>query len=79
MVNKIFLFFCLANLGIILGSSVSRAVPATLHQTYSSIILPTNKFQHIDQPLDNKVTITLGGLGLIGLEIWWFLLSKSKS
>jgi plastocyanin domain-containing protein len=27
----------------------------------------------------NKVAVTVGGLGLIGLELWWFLLSKPKS
>lgn len=33
----------------------------------------------IEQPSANKAIVTLGGLGLIGLELWWFLLSKPKS
>lgn len=39
----------------------------------------TGEFQRIEQPLSNKIAVTLGGLGLIGLELWWFLLSKPKS
>jgi plastocyanin domain-containing protein len=39
----------------------------------------STQFRRIDQPLANKVAVTLGGLGLIGLELWWFLLSKPKS
>jgi plastocyanin domain-containing protein len=37
------------------------------------------QFQAIEQPLINKVAVTIGGLGLIGLELWWFLFSKPKS
>jgi plastocyanin domain-containing protein len=39
----------------------------------------TGQFQRIAQPIGNKIAVTLGGLGLIGLELWWFLLSKPKS
>jgi plastocyanin domain-containing protein len=28
--------------------------------------------------LQNKVAVTIGGLGLIGLELWWFLFNKSQ-
>jgi hypothetical protein len=34
------------------------------------------KFQPIHQPLMLKVGVAFGGLALIGLELWWFLLSK---
>lgn len=37
------------------------------------------QFRYIEQPLGHKVAVTLSGLGLIGLEVWWFLLSKPKS
>lgn len=40
---------------------------------------PTREFQQIDQPLWLKGTVTVGGLGLIGLELWWFLFSKPRS
>jgi plastocyanin domain-containing protein len=38
----------------------------------------TTEFQHIEQPLWLKAAVTTGGLGLIGLNMWWFLLSKPK-
>lgn len=37
------------------------------------------EFRRIDQPLGTKIAVTLGGLGLIGLELWWFLLSKNRA
>ena len=33
----------------------------------------------IEQPLSLKILVTLGGLGLIGAEAWWFLFSKTKT
>lgn len=36
------------------------------------------QFRRIEQPLGLKVAVTLGGLGLIGLELWWFLISKPQ-
>ncbi|NES95858.1 MAG: hypothetical protein F6K32_11600 [Desertifilum sp. SIO1I2] len=37
------------------------------------------EFRYIEQPLPLKVGLTLGGLGLIGLELWWFLGNSSPS
>lgn len=37
-----------------------------------------SQFQPVEQPLGLKVGVTLGGLALIGVELWWFLLSKPK-
>ncbi|NEQ53017.1 MAG: hypothetical protein F6K11_23235 [Leptolyngbya sp. SIO3F4] len=34
------------------------------------------KFQAIDQPLPLKLGITLAGIGLIALELWWFLAKR---
>ena len=39
----------------------------------------TNEFHRIEQPLGLKVGVTAAGLGLIGLELWWFLFSKNKA
>ena len=39
----------------------------------------TSEFSRIEQPLSLKILVTLGGLGLIGAEGWWFLFSKTKS
>lgn len=35
-------------------------------------------FRRIEQPLGLKVAVTVGGLSLIALELWWFLLSKNQ-
>lgn len=37
------------------------------------------QFQSIEQPLGLKVGVTVGGIALIGLELWWFLFSKIQS
>lgn len=39
----------------------------------------TTQFRRIEQPLPLRLAVTLGGLGLIGLELWWFLLSKTPA
>jgi hypothetical protein len=76
MVNKTALIVSIISLGLVLGIASGETAAQTSHQTHS---VQTNQFQRIDQPLGNKVAVTLGGLGLIGLELWWFLLSKPKS
>ncbi|MEH2316828.1 hypothetical protein [Nostoc sp.] len=38
----------------------------------------TSQFQRIEQPLGLKVGVAIGGLALIGLELWWFLFYKSS-
>jgi len=37
------------------------------------------QFRRIEQPLALKMAVTLGGATLIGLELWWFLFSKTKA
>ncbi|MBD2446948.1 cupredoxin domain-containing protein [Nostoc sp. FACHB-152] len=76
MVNRTALIGSIASLGILFAIASGEAATQTSHETHS---VQTNQFQRIDQPLERKVAVTLGGLGLIGLELWWFLLSKSKS
>ncbi len=39
----------------------------------------TIQFQRVEQPLSLKTIVTLSGLGLIALELWWFLYSKPKT
>ncbi len=39
---------------------------------------PQQTFRRIEQPLAAKIGVTVGGLSLIGLELWWFLLSRSQ-
>lgn len=38
----------------------------------------TSEFRRIEQPLGVKAGIVAAGAGLIGLELWWFLFSKTK-
>ncbi|MGB7443562.1 MAG: cupredoxin domain-containing protein [Coleofasciculaceae cyanobacterium] len=64
--------YSILSLGLMLGLSqtVSAQIPASESQ---------NQFRPIEQPLPLKVGVTLGGLALIGAELWWFLFSKNKS
>ena len=39
----------------------------------------TSEFRRIEQPLGLKVGVAAAGAGLIGLELWWFLVSKTKA
>lgn len=79
MVNKTALIGSIASLGIVFSIASGEATAQTAHDTHSSATVQTSQFQRIDQPLGNKIAVTLGGLGLIGLQLWWFLLSKPKS
>ena len=79
MVKKTAIISSLA-LGLVISLTPGKAIAQMphdmneMHQTEQ-----TGQFRQIDQPLGNKVAVTLGGLGLIGLELWWFLFSKPKS
>jgi plastocyanin domain-containing protein len=79
MLKKATFFGTLAGFGFLLGiisGALAAEMPAAHNMAPGS---SSNQFQRIDQPLANKVAVTLGGLGLIGLELWWFLFSKPKS
>lgn len=65
----------LAGLGFLLGA-ISGALAAEMSTEPTA---QNTQFRRIEQPLKNKAVVTLGGIGLIGLELWWFLLSKPKS
>jgi plastocyanin domain-containing protein len=65
-------------LGLVSGGAVAQ-MPHDMKEMPSSQAQPTGQFRRLQQPLGNRVAVTLGGLGLIGLELWWFLLSKPKS
>ncbi|HIK06908.1 MAG TPA: cupredoxin domain-containing protein [Trichormus sp. M33_DOE_039] len=85
MVKKTALIGSIASLGVVFSIASGEAIATrtanaqTSHEAHSSAKFPANQFQRIEQPLGNKVAVTLGGLGVIGLELWWFLLSKPKS
>ncbi len=71
--SKIWGSFALS-LGLLAGVATGgkAAMPA---QGY----VQTNQFRRIEQPLGVKVGVTAGGIALIGLELWWFILSKTKA
>ena len=82
MVNKTAIIGGIASLGLGLGVASGVAVaqmPHDISERHSPNTEQTGQFRRIKQPLGNKVAVTLGGLGLISLELWWFLLSKPKS
>jgi plastocyanin domain-containing protein len=65
------------SLGLLISGG--EVIAQNTHEMPHSENLQTTEFQHIEQPLWVKAAVTAGGLGLIGLNLWWFLLSKSKS
>ena len=82
MVKKKSVISSLASLGLVIGLVSGRAtaqMPHDMNETQTHQTEQTGQFRRIEQPLSNKVAVTIGGLGLIGLELWWFLLSKPKS
>ena len=80
MVNKTAIIGSIATLGVLLGVPSGKAVAQMTHENMQpSTEEQTGQFRRIDQPLWVKGAVTAGGLGLIGLELWWFLLSKPKS
>ena len=60
---------------------VGTVVSLSLLFSPASALMPeqTKQFQRIEQPIGLKIGVTLGGLALIGTELWWFVFSKTKS
>jgi len=74
------IFGSLFGLGFLLGvtSNVATAqMPHEMSPDASAEV--TTQFRRIEQPLGLKVGVTLGGLVLIGSELWWFLFSKKQA
>lgn len=80
MLNKKTIIGSIATFGLLFGVATNKALgQQMLHENHNSATSQTSEFQRIEQPLWVKAAVTASGLGLIGLEIWWFLLSKPKS
>ncbi|OWY65545.1 hypothetical protein B7486_41465 [cyanobacterium TDX16] len=78
--NKSAIVGGIASVGLIFGMTSGAAVAQMSHAGMQrSATERTSQFERIEQPLWLKDAVTAGGLGLIGLELWWFLLSKPKS
>ena len=71
MLNKKYVISTLVSLSFLLGTTSSPASAQMPEQT--------KQFQRIEQPISLKIGVTLGGLALIGTELWWFVFSKTKS
>lgn len=65
----------------LLGSLLSTGLLFGIAPTAKAQIAEpdTSEFRRIEQPLGLKAGIAAAGAGLIGLELWWFLLSKNKA
>jgi len=80
MLNQTKIFSILTGLGFFLALTTSSA----LAQQELAIKMPTSaveqtsQFKKIEQPLGLKLLVALGGLGLIGAELWWFMFSKTQ-
>jgi plastocyanin domain-containing protein len=59
--------------GLMFGLGTNTAVANIRHES------PTTQFQKMEAPLVIKAAVTVGGLTLVCLEIWWFLLSKPNA
>lgn len=80
MFSKKTVFSSLAGLGFLLGVTSNVALAQMPHQmSPNSSEEQTAQFRRIEQPLGLKVGVTVGGIALIGLELWWFLWSKTKA
>ena len=64
-------------LGSLLGISI---LFGTAPVTRAQVAEPdTSEFRRIEQPLGLKIGVVAAGAGLIGLELWWFLFSRTKA
>ncbi len=72
----------LAGFGFLLGAisgTIAADVPNPSMDSMSHPAGKSGQLQPIEQPFINKAIVTLSGLGLMGLELWWFLRAKPKS
>lgn len=57
-------------IGLIFGSAQMPSMQQMQPNSQASEV------RQIEQPIETKIAVTIAGLGLMGLELWWFLLSK---
>jgi plastocyanin domain-containing protein len=66
--------------GIMLHLSLASATVAQMPMNQAEpSSAASNQFQQIEQPIALKAGVVIGGLGLIGLELWWFIWSKPRT
>ena len=74
MLNKNKIYSIIAGL-FFLASTPNIALAQKPEAEIEVSAMATNKFQKIEQPIGLKLAVALGGLGLIGAELWWFMFS----
>lgn len=79
MFSKKVIFGNLVGLGFLLGISSGVAANQMPMEMPHSSTERNVQFRQIEQPLGLKLGVTLGGVALIGLELWWFMFSKNKA
>ena len=77
MFNKTKIYASLAGLGLFLALTPNMALAQKEMEVEmpASAVEQTSQFQKIEQPIGLKLAVALGGLGLIGAELWWFMFS----
>ena len=79
MFNKNRIIGSLAGLGFLLALTPNIALAQMEVEMPASAGEQTSQFHKIEQPLSLKLAVALGGLGLIGAELWWFVFSHAHS
>lgn len=80
MIRKTTIIASLTGVGLLLGVVSGEAMAQMPHDMVpSDAPQQTGQFHRVEQPLWVKAAVTAGGLGLIGLELWWFMFSKPKA
>lgn len=59
--------------------AIDQKMISEIRSEMSATTATAQEFRRIDQPLSHRLGVTIGGLGLMGLELWWFLMSRLKS
>ena len=81
--NRIFnrnkIYGSLAGLGFFLALTPNTVLAQMEVEMPVSAGEQTSQFQKIEQPLSLKLAVAVGGLGLIGAELWWFMFSHANS
>ena len=78
MFAQIRIYGSLTGLGFFLALTPNIALAQKEVEMPASVGEQTSQFQKIEQPLSLKLAVAVGGLGLIGAELWWFMFSKNK-
>ncbi|MFM7447883.1 MAG: hypothetical protein ACKO24_04720 [Leptolyngbyaceae cyanobacterium] len=82
MLKKTTFLGILVGAGFLLGT-VSERTAAEVNinnlNSHTQTSSQLNQFQQIKHSAGIQIVVTIGGLGLIGLELWWFLFSKPPS